>query len=94
MSDLSYYRDEIVRTALHSIASGTDPGVAISAAVDSALEFALINRVNEEEEVPLREFLTEDELRDQTFMVATRRQPTPPVAPTGKNRGSEWYRIQ
>lgn len=93
MSDLSYYRDEIIRAALHSIDRGTTIPAAISAAVDSALEFALINKLNESEDIPLREVLSEEALREATFMVATRRQPTPPPLPAGKNKESEWWKL-
>lgn len=93
MSDLSYYRDEIIRAALHSITKGTSVDIAISAAVDSALEFALMDRLNHETDVPLAKALTEHELREATFLVATRRQVAPPALPPTTKKESPWWKL-
>lgn len=93
MTDLTYYRDEIIRAALHSITKGTSVDIAISAAVDSALEFALMDRLNHEADVPLAKALTEHELREATFLVATRRQVAPPALPPEGKENKSWWKL-
>ena len=93
MSDLTYYRDEIIRAALHSISRGTSVDVAITAAVDSAFEFTLLDKLNHEADVPLAKALTEHELREATFLVATRRQVAPPALRPTTKKESPWWKL-
>lgn len=88
----SYYRDEIVRAALHAIDRGEPVSQAISDAVDSAMEFAALNAVSVVD-APLRDALGDDAFKEATFMVATRRQRVPPALPPERTKESAWWKI-
>ena len=88
----SHHRDEIIRAALEAIETGESVHQALADAVDSALEYASLNAVILPDS-PMRNFLTDEELRELTFNIATRRQQAPSPLPSGKHKTSNWWEL-
>ena len=83
-------RDQLIRTALHAIERGMPVEIAITNAVDSALETAGLSSALQEH-APLRDVMTPAQIEDIAAIVGNRRMEQPPAKPTGKNPESPWW---